>query len=172
MNKLVLLFVVVLTGSCNAPVQNREPGRDNPFSDPLVEANRYMLERNRDRIIAFIERAGWNMKETPTGLWYAILERGEGRKPLEGYRVVYTYSIRLLDGTFCYAADTSSPKSIVLGKGNIESGIEEGLGMMSEGDSARFIIPPYLAHGNFGDRERIPGSAILLVDVRLLEVTQ
>lgn len=169
--KIALFFAgAVFTPACDAPVQepaNSEPDR---YSEPLLEVNRYMLERNRDRIEAFVSRAGWDMQETPSGLWYMITESGDGRKTEEGYLVSYAYTTRLLDGTFCYGADTTSPKKIVLGKGNIESGLEEGLGLLRAGDRARFIIPPYLGHGNFGDRECIPGSAILLVDLHLLDV--
>ncbi|MCA1747293.1 MAG: hypothetical protein LC655_06320 [Bacteroidales bacterium] len=42
--------------------------------------------------------------------------------------------------------------------------------LLREGSKARFIIPPYLAHGNFGDMDKVPGSAILLTEVEVLEV--
>ena len=42
--------------------------------------------------------------------------------------------------------------------------------MLREHSKARFIIPPHLAHGNFGDMDKIPGSAVLLVNVEILAV--
>jgi FKBP-type peptidyl-prolyl cis-trans isomerase len=166
----ILIAAIACTAGCDAPVQKRAGEDPDQYSGQFLDANRYMLERNHDRIEAFVNRAGWDMQETPSGLWYMITRSGNGRKTLEGYFVSYAYTTRLLDGTFIYEADTTSPRNIVLGKGNIESGLEEGLGMLRGGDRARFIIPPYLGHGNFGDRDRITGSAILLVEVEVLDV--
>lgn len=129
-----------------------------------------MQERNREQITAFINRTGWEMKETSTGLWYMILEPGEGEQISGENFVVYSYETKLLSGKFCYSADTINPKKIVIGKGSVEVGIEEGLKLLRENSRARFIIPPYLAHGNFGDRQEIPGAAILLVEVDVIRV--
>ena len=59
----------------------------------------------------------------------------------------------------------------MVGKGGIESGVEEGLLKMTEGDSATLIIPPHLAHGNFGDRNKIPGNSVVIYKLRVLDVS-
>lgn len=110
------------------------------------------------------------MKETPTGLWYMIIEEGAGRKVKQDDVVTYSYEIKLLDGTYCYSADTINPKKIVIGKGGVEAGIEEGLLLLKANSKARLIVPPYLAHGNFGDRDKIPGAAILIVELNLIDI--
>lgn len=142
----------------------------NNYKYSFIEANKYTRERNRELIQAFINRTAWDMKETSTGLWYKILDPGTGEHVEEGRMIYYSYQTRLINGTICYTADTINPKKIVVGKGNIESGLEEGLLLLREKSRARFIIPPYLAHGNFGDMDKIPGSAILIIDVHVLEV--
>lgn len=163
-----VLLIIILLSACKTPVQERVNVYSDPYSKPLLEANRYMKERNREQIKAFIDRAGWQMKETPTGLWYMILEKGHGPVAHQDNFVVYSYKTRLLNGTYCYSADTIDPKKIVIGTGNVEAGIKEGLLLLSENCKARFIIPPYLAHGNFGDRDKIPGASILIVDINVL----
>lgn len=167
---LLVLCALMLIASCKTPVQEQATGDGDHTEESFIETNRYMRERNRDHIMAFIKRADWNMNETPTGLWYGILEQGEGPRVETGKFVSYTYTTRLITGKICYSADTTAPKKIVVGKGNIEAGLEEGLLLMREGSKARFMIPPYLAHGNFGDGDCIPGSSVLLIDVEILEV--
>jgi FKBP-type peptidyl-prolyl cis-trans isomerase len=110
------------------------------------------------------------MTETATGLWYMIEEPGKGNHVLKDKYISYAYTSKLIDGTFCYSVDTINPKKIVVGKGNVEAGLEEGLLLLREGSRAKFIIPPYLAYGNFGDMEKIPGSSILLLEVSVLSV--
>lgn len=166
---ILFTFLVVLAG-CKTPVQERAAGPDESVRRSLIETNQYMRERHREHIMAFAERAGWSMTETSTGLWYEILQRGAGPAVEKDKLVIYTYETRLLNGKVCYTADAENPKKIISGKGNIEAGLEEGLRLMQAGGKARFMIPPHLAHGNFGDRQCIPGSSVLIITVEVLEV--
>jgi len=167
---LYLICFLTTVTSCKTPVQEQSPGPDLRYKESFLETNKYIRKRHRDHMIAFMQRASWDMTETPTGLWYMILEEGQGERIREDKLVRYSFETKLINGKLCYYADNNQPKSIVVGKGNIEAGLEEGLLLLKEGSKARFLIPPYLAHGNFGDREKIPGSAILIIEVDILEV--
>jgi FKBP-type peptidyl-prolyl cis-trans isomerase FkpA len=171
-NKILTLFfpAFLLLVSCKTPVQEPAEGPDETVNRSLIATNQYMRERHREHIMAFIDRAGWEMTESSTGLWYEILRRGTGPLVEQDKLVVFTHETRLLNGKICYTAGPEDPKKIISGKGNIEAGLEEGLRMMREGGKARFMIPPHLAHGNFGDRQCIPGSSVLLITVEVLEV--
>ena len=56
-------------------------------------------------------------------------------------------------------------------KTDIESGVQEGIKKMKEGEKAVFIIPSHLAHGITGDNNKIPPITPLVVDVELLKLT-
>jgi len=169
---LLVALIALIACSCKTPVQEREENQGDKIGESFIETNKYIRERHRDQIMAFATRAGWEMTETPTGLWYQVLQRGMGSSVQTGKLVTYTYTTQLINGKICYSADTSNPKKIVVGKGHIEAGLEEGLLLMREGGRARFMIPPYLAHGNFGDGGCIPGSSILIVEVEVLSVNR
>lgn len=167
---VILLVFVILSAACKTPVQERASGPDTSVEQSLITTNQYMRERHREHIMAFADRAGWAMEETSTGLWYEFLRRGNGPVVQKDKLVVYTYETRLFNGKVCYSANASDPKKIISGKGNIEAGLEEGLRLMHAGGKARFMIPPHLAHGNFGDRQCIPGSTVIIITVEVLEV--
>ena len=131
-----------------------------------------MQQRHQDHIAAFVERVGWAAEVTEDGLWIVMEKEGDGKRIIEGSRVSYSYESMLLDGTPCYSATEENPKVVVIGRGGVESGVEEGLGGLREGAEATFIIPPHLAHGNFGDRNKIPGNSVLIYKVRILDVKQ
>jgi FKBP-type peptidyl-prolyl cis-trans isomerase len=78
--------------------------------------------------------------------------------------------VSLLDGTECYNSDREGPKIFTIGRGGVESGLEEGILLMKEGSRAKFIMPPYLAHGLPGDGKRIPARAIIVYDVELISL--
>jgi FKBP-type peptidyl-prolyl cis-trans isomerase len=166
-----LLIAVMVLPACDPPVQEykRTPAEDG-VSEQFVRANQYSQRRHQDHISAFVERVGWDARVSPSGLWITVKHPGSGPMIVENDRVTYTYTSRLLDGAFCYSADTVAPKQIVVGQGGVESGVEEGIRMLRPGSDAIFIIPPHLAHGNFGDRDRIPGNSVLIYSIQILEV--
>ena len=156
--------------ACDPPVQEfRKPAPDT-VTEQFVKANQYMQRRHQDHISAFVERVGWKAKTTPTGLWIVIEKAGIGPRINENDRVTYSFSSSLLDGTPCYEASDNHPKQIVVGKGGIEAGVEEGLQYLRPGSKAIFLIPPHLGHGNFGDRDKIPGNSVLICRIDIKEV--
>ena len=167
---VAFFFSILLVTGCDPPVQEQEEQSVNPVSEQFIRANQYMLQRHQDQISAFLERVGWNAEVTPSGLWIVIRKQGEGRHIEENSRVTYTFESTLLDGTPCYSAPYERPKEIVVGQGAVESGVEQGLKKLSDGSEAIFLIPPHLAHGNFGDRDKIPGNSVLIYSLKVLKV--
>lgn len=174
MSKLSLFFFVLLCillpGSCDTPVQVQEESEGNPAGEHFIRANRYMQQRHQDHISAFLERVVWEAEVTPSGLWIVVEKPGTGKRIGENMRITYAYKSMLLSGQFCYEATPEDPKQIIIGKGGVESGVEQGLQLLSEGAEAVFLIPPHLGHGNFGDRVKIPGNSSLIYRVQVLKV--
>lgn len=163
-----LLFMMVV--SCKPPVQEYIKPEPDPVSEQFVKVNQYMQRRHQDHIAAFVDRVGWEAKTTPSGLWIVMEDEGSGKKINERDRVTYTFSSMLLDGTPCYEASDHHPKQIVVGRGGVEAGVEEGFKHLREGSRALFLIPPHLGHGNFGDRDKIPGNSVLIFKIEVKEV--
>jgi len=167
---ILVAFSMFLVPACDTPVQEQEESGPNQVSEQFIRANQYMQQRQQDHISAFLERVGWSAKVTPSGLWIVVEKAGEGRRIVENSRVSYAFESTLLDGTPCYQSTSEDPKVITIGKGGVESGVEQGLQKLSEGALAIFLIPPHLAHGNFGDREKIPGNSVLIYHVEVIKV--
>lgn len=170
---LVILCILVICISCKRPVQYPEGGNRQAPADPkepLMNINKYLVNRQQDIIAAYAERMGWDMKVSQTGLWYMIYDEGKGVKTEKEKIVTLDYKISLLDGTLCDASEPGKPKSFRIGHGGVEPGLEEGVMLLKEGDRALFIMSPHLAHGNFGDRQKIPAGEILMYDVYVIRV--
>jgi len=164
------LVLSLITLSCDPPVQEHQSSEPDPVKEQFVRVNRYMQRRHQDHIGAFVERVGWNATVSPSGLWIVVEKPGEGPKIVENNRVAFTFSSTLLDGTPCYESASDVPKQIVVGKGGVVSGVEEGMQHLGRGGRAILLIPPHLAHGNFGDRDRIPGNSVLIYKLEIIEV--
>lgn len=171
MTRLAPLLIAFLLISCDPPVQEQTLARDDPYKEQFVRTNRYMQMRHQDQIAAFVERVGWEAEKKPSGLWIVIEDEGQGPPISENDVVRFSFSSSLLDGSPCYEAKPEQPMQITVGKGGVESGVNEGLKNLKSGSKAIFLIPPHLAHGNFGDRNKIPGNSVLIYRIEILNVS-
>jgi FKBP-type peptidyl-prolyl cis-trans isomerase len=137
----------------------------------LVRVNKYLVKKDVELIESYIKRRGWNMELTESGLFYEIYEHGNGDKAVNGKMATINYTVSLLDGSICYSSEGQGPKKFILGHSTEESGLEQGILMMREGDKGRFILPPHLAHGLLGDENRIPARSIIVYEVELLDIS-
>ncbi len=168
---LKFLFILLIISSCQSD-KNKVSHQADPRSlqEAMVRTNQSMVRMEDERIRAYISRYGWPMKKTGTGLYYLLYSKGHGRLPETGDRVTLEYSVKLLTGNELYNSQTDGTLKAVLGKGQIISGLEEGIFLMRVGDKAKFIIPSHLAYGLLGDQKRIPQKATLLYDVSLVSL--
>ncbi len=89
--------------------------------------------------------------------------------PRKGKLVTISYSVSLLTGERIILPGTE--KDFALGYSKVESGLEEGILMMRQGDHARFIIPSHLAFGLLGDMNKIPPRASLVYELELKKIS-
>jgi FKBP-type peptidyl-prolyl cis-trans isomerase len=136
----------------------------------LVEVNKILVRKDRLTIMGYIERNHLDMQESKTGLWYKIIKKGEGNLAETGKIATIDFRIGLLDGTECYNSKTQGRKSFRIGRGGVESGLEEGILMLNAGGKAKFIMPPHLAYGLPGDGNKIPARAIIIYDVDVVSI--
>ena len=110
-------------------------------------------------------------EETPSGLRYQILQKGEGKQATKGAGVSVHYKGQLLDGTvFDSSYKRKQPIDFNVGTGQVIAGWDEGIQLLQVGDKARFVIPSNLAYGQAGAGGVIPPNATLIFDVELMDV--
>jgi FKBP-type peptidyl-prolyl cis-trans isomerase FkpA len=167
--KPIILFIVVLSVFSCRDKHSDLITASRPGSNEMADLNKYLVQKDRERIKNYIERKNLKMTESPTGLWYQIINEGNGKPFSDNDKIVMNYKCSLLDGTKCYSSDESGPKELVLGKSIMEPGLNEGLRLLKPGSEAVFIIPPYLAYGLVGDRKMIPSRAVIVYNVNILQ---
>lgn len=165
-----LMFLVGLTSCRETPRMASGTSHMRLTDEKVIDYNRGIVKMEEQEISDFIGRYQWDMKQTSTGLRYLIHRNGTGRSAEIGMVAHFLYTVKLLDGTLVYTSDSLGMKSIVIGRGGAEPGVEEGLLLLREGDRAKFIIPSYLAHGVLGDQKEIPPGATLVYDLNLVEL--
>lgn len=169
---IIFLFVISFFTACNHDTQQQQEKVQNPerYKEDLVGVNKTLVENESVEIENYIKRHSWEMKNSGSGLRYMIYQQGTGDVAKFGKIAVIKFKVDLLDGTECYSSDKTGSKEFQIGKGGVESGLEEGIRLLKVGDKAKFILPPHLAHGLTGDDNKIPARATLVYDVELIQL--
>lgn len=161
---------LLLTAYCSEPDKVREKDAKKPVKESLMQVNKNLVKGEDQQIEDFIARYNWDMKTSGTGLRYMVYRNGNGPAAVKGKMAEIAYSITLLDGSEVYSSEEDGTKTFEIGKGGVESGLEEGILLLNEGDRAKFIIPSHLAFGLLGDQKKIPAKATLVYDLELIKI--
>ncbi len=166
------MTVILILWACSGKEAHEQqiPAGVSEFEEEMVESNKYLVELEAEAIEDFIDRYGWDMHKSGSGLRYILHEKGEGPLASYGDIAVINYTIYLITGDKVYSSSEDGPLTFTVGRGGIESGLEEGILMMRRGAKATFILPSHLAHGVIGDGNKIPKRASIIYEVELLNL--
>jgi FKBP-type peptidyl-prolyl cis-trans isomerase FkpA len=145
--------------------------RQMPDSEALIKENRDAIKLEDRDIDLYIERYGIQAQRTGRGIRYQLLRDVPGEVPRPEQWVSINYRVELLSGDTAYSSGPGKPESFKVEMDDVESGLHEGIQLLSPGDSAVIIIPSYRAHGLIGDMDRIPMRSSLVYHVGLVKVT-
>lgn len=164
---LILTFGLLST-SCDRNPQKQTPRTYSP--DELIEAHKRKVGMETELIEAFIDHNGWEMEKTSTGIRYEIYAKGIGDSARTDMVAEVDYTVYMLDSALVETARGDTRKIFRIGHDDVVSGLHEAITLMHVGDSARIIIPSYLAYGLSGNQSNIPPNAALLYDITLVDL--
>jgi peptidylprolyl isomerase len=111
---------------------------------------------------------------TASGLQFLDVIPGDGAAPQEGDILSLNFTASLPDGTqFTNTQQESGkPITIVFLQDQILPGMDEGLGLMKVGGTARMVLPPELAFGEAGYSSIVPPNSQVILDVELISAEE
>ena len=178
--KTCLLFLLFL--ACGQPKPTPTPkievkkstDEDNllfSLASELIANPSTQAEKDKNTIINYVMDQGIEVQSTPSGLYYQMIESGDGDMAKWGDWVSVNYKGYTLDGqVFDTSYKRGKPMEFYIG--NMIAGWNEGLELMRPGAKALFVIPSALAYGEKGFPGKIPPHTVLAFELELLTVTQ
>ena len=166
----LILCALLALFSCKETTKN--PSNQVPkgqMKSSMEKANRYLVNEEEQDIGNYIERHGLSMVSTGTGLRYQILKQGSEEKLQKGERVSMEYQLSSITGDLIYSSENEGIKTFVIGKGQVEAGLDEAMTYLHNGDYAKLIIPSHLGYGLHGDDNRIPEYATLIYTIKIID---
>lgn len=109
------------------------------------------------------------VQELEGGMQYKVLQQGTGKKPRLNSNVRAHYAGALLNGSeFDSSYKRGNPFEAPVNA--LIKGWQVALPMMGEGSKWKLWIPSDMGYGDGGAGSGIPGGALLVFDIELLEV--
>jgi len=109
------------------------------------------------------------VKTLPNGLQYKIIKNGHGNSPTADDYVTVYYQATLLDGTvFTRAERPNAPNTLELS--TTIPGLVDALQQMKPGAKWMVYIPPQLAYGTKGIRNKVPSNSALIFEIELVAI--
>lgn len=170
--RLVILIAIFFSiQSCTNHQESKERELNKKdIEEPLLKANKQAMITEDEQIENYINRHQWKMNKTGSGLRYAIYIKGIGPKAETGKIAKINYTVQLISGEEIYSSKKDGIKEFLIGKGGVESGLEEGILLLRVGDHAKFVIPSHLGFGLIGDQNKVPPKSTLIYDIELLDL--
>lgn len=126
------------------------------------------VAKDQETIIAHLKANDIKAEKLPSGIWYAITKRVDGKKPSEKATVTAHYEGRLLSGEkFDASYDRGQPFTTTLDR--VIVGWKIAIPTLSKGEKGTFYIPSALAYGERGAGANIPPNAVLAFDIELMD---
>lgn len=166
----ILTAVTISLLSCNQSANKEIEKKEVSSLESLEKANRYLVRTESEDIDNYIRRHAWTVEETGTGLRFWIYEHGNGLQAEKGMLAEMNYQTWLINGDLIYSSDELGKKEFKIGKGGVESGLEEAILLMRVGDKAKLVIPSHLAFGLLGDNNKIPPRSTVVYDIELISL--
>ncbi|XP_047664031.1 peptidyl-prolyl cis-trans isomerase FKBP10 [Tachysurus fulvidraco] len=92
------------------------------------------------------------------------------RKSQKGDFIRYHYNGTFQDGTlFDSSYQRKSTYNTFVGLGHVIAGVDKALQGVCVGEKRHIIVPPHLAYGENGTGDLIPGSAVLIFDLHIVD---
>jgi len=118
------------------------------------------------KIQTYLKEEKIECEKSSSGMYFKIIEQGEGKKIQFTDRVVFKYKGELLDGT---VFDDQREEPVEFDVKDLIGAWKEIMLDLNEGGKAYLVAPPNLGYGTH-DLEDIPKNSILVFNMEVVEV--
>ena len=167
MKRAFLILACCLFAACHndPPMVGRPATQGKEMKEHFINANRTIAKSEETAIDEYVARRGWKMEKLPDGARLWEYRKGDGKEVDFEDRVHLCYDIEAINGKLIYK---DIEDNYVAGRRQEMIGLDYAVLQLRRGSRAKVILPSNIGYGIGGDGDRIPQSAILVIDLEVL----
>ena len=143
--------------------------REKSIEKSLTMANEIISVKEKQSILSYIERRGWNM-ENKSGIYVQITKQGEGKVIDDSCIMAVKYDCFLINGQRYGNSSSQTDTFNVRGDTKIPFGLMSAVKGMQKKTQARIIIPSNLAFTISDEGEKFSQDNTLIYIVEIKDV--
>lgn len=166
MKRSVIIIACCLFAACHSdpPMIGRPTSASPDLKEHLINANKTIAQSEETAINEYIARRNWQMQQLPEGARVWEYVKGDGKQVGYEDSVSVRYDIEAINGKLIYKG---IEETYIAGRRQQMIGLDQAVMQLHHGSRAKIILPSSLAYGIGGDGDRIPQSAILVIDIEI-----
>jgi len=138
------------------------------LSPHFIKDPKTQPEKDQNALVGYAIDQNLNVKRTASGMYYQIIEEGNGTSPTATSKIKAHYEGKLLDGTV-FDSSYKRGKPLEFKLNQVIRGWQEALQLLKPGGKGIFLIPSRIAYGTKGFGHEIPPHAPLIFTVELIK---
>jgi FKBP-type peptidyl-prolyl cis-trans isomerase FklB len=127
------------------------------------------VEKEKGRAFLAKNKKEPGVTELPNGIQYVIIKQGTGIKPKLEDTIKVHYRGTTIDGAI-FDESYARGEPIEFPLDNLIEGWKQTLVLMPVGSKWKIFLPSDYAYGDYGQGSKIPGGAMLMFELELLDV--
>ncbi len=152
-----------ISACSDTPIVNVEEEKPD-YKENVINANKYLIEREETSIKSYIERHGWMCTTMGCGVRIEETHKGEGQEINNDDTVTVCYSAEDLSGKTLYSDTTIS---YIAGRLEPTEGFDAAILTLRYGSEARMIVPSTAGYGVVGDGDAIGSRKAVVYHVKV-----
>ena len=169
-NKFLLFIFLWNIFSCNES-KPRKPlnNTKNSFFKSSIKRNIKIRLKEENIFKEIIKNSKKKFYHSNAGFWFSYINKTNRNKPIEGDRVIFSYEIYDIHGNIIYNKNFLQDVNYIIDKDDILPALREGVKVLGEGETAKFLFPSFLCYGYIGDFNKIGINQPLIIIINLLK---
>ncbi|WP_313375932.1 FKBP-type peptidyl-prolyl cis-trans isomerase [Chishuiella sp.] len=174
MKKIVFTLLILVTMiSCDQKViQYPVSYANDDFMQRSQERGKKLYQEELQWFDEYIKSSKEKFVKTNSGFWISNEEKQTSSTANKGDYVEFEYQVSDLKNNIIYSYQDNKIQKVVIGKSDLTRGVNAALQLLSEGESAKLLLPSFLAYGGYGDQSKIAPDEPIIIDLKIIKINK
>ena len=171
--KKIVLVVLALIGltSCDQKVTQYPVSYSNDdFMKRSQERGKLLHQEELQWFDDYMKTSDLKFVKTNSGFWISNSGQRTDKTANSGEYIEFEYQVSDLENNILYSYNENKLQKIIIGKADIVRGLHAALQLIPEGESAKLLLPSFLAYGGYGDTQKIAPDTPIIMDVKVIAI--